>query len=272
MKGSLKIMKILSVSSLAVVLLVGISSETLGEEKFFTNSIGMKFVYIPPGTFMMGSAISASDAAKRYGGVEVWYKNEYPQHKVAISKPFYMQATEVTQAQWREIMGNSPSTDKGDDSPVEEVSWNDVKDFIRRLNQKEGTNKYHLPTEAQWEYGCRAGSTTRVFFGNSATSLGQYAWYSENSRSRIHPVGGKKPNPWGLYDMYGNVWEWCQDWYGDYPPGHVTDPKGAFSGKYRVLRGGSWLNLASNCRSANRNMNTPYNHNHNVGFRLVRSF
>ena len=271
MKSSLKIMKILSISSLVVVLLVGISSETLGEEKFFTNSIGMKFVYIPPGTFMMGSAISPSDAVKRYGGEEKWYKNEYPQHKVAISKPFYMQATEVTQAQWREIMGNNPSSFKGDDHPVEEVSWNDVKDFIRRLNQKEGTNKYHLPTEAQWEYGCRAGSKTRFFFGNSATSLGQYAWYSKNSGSKIHPVGGKKPNTWGLYDMHGNVWEWCQDWYGDYPTGHVTAPKGPSSGKYRVLRGGYWNNGARNCRSAVRGRGGTGDCDY-VGFRVARDF
>ena len=231
-------------------------------KRTFTNSIDMKLVLIPAGSFMMGSP---SDEPERARTEE--------QHEVTITKPFYLQTTEVTQAQWREIMGNNPSEFKGDDHPVENVSWNDVKDFIRRLNQKEGTNKYHLPTEAQWEYACRAGSTTRFFFGNSATSLGQYAWYRKNSGKRTHPVGGKKPNPWGLYDMHGNVGEWCQDWLGDYPTGHVTDPKGPSSGKYRVVRGGSRGSFDIYCRSATRTSHFgPDDRHGGIGFRLARDF
>ena len=140
----------------------------------------------------------------------------------------------------------------GDDRPVEQVSWNDVQEFIKKLNQKEGTNKYRLPSEAEWEYACRAGSKTRFYFGDSNGSLEQYAWYNSNSSSKTHPVAKKKPNAWGLYDMHGNVWEWCQGWKGDYPSGHVTDPDGPSSGSRRVVRGGSWVSPAGYCRSAFR--------------------
>jgi len=270
MKSSLKIMKILSVSSLAVVLLVGISSETLGEQKSFTNSIGMKFVLIPAGTFTMGSP---SSEKKR--------DSDERQHEVTLTKGFYMQATEVTQGQWHAIMGKNPSLFKncGDNCPVEEVSWNDVQDFIRKLNQKEGANKYRLPTEAEWEYACRAGSTTAFANGGIIElkcghdpNLDAMGWYCGNSGRKTHPVAHKNPNAWGLYDMHGNVWEWCQDWKGGYPSGQVTDPKGPSSGKYRVLRGGGWNDSARICRSANRFRRSPDNRSYYLGFRVARAF
>ena len=203
-----------------------------------TDRLGMKFVRIPAGSFMMGSNNGDSD--------------EHPQHRVSISKPFYLQTTEVTQGQWRSVMGNNPSGFKGDDLPVERVSWNAVQEFIVKLNAKEGGNKYRLPTESEWEYAARAGSTTAYCFGDDEGRLGDYAWYDKNSGSKTHPVGQKKPNSWGLYDLHGNVWEWVQDWYGDYSSGSSTDPSGASSGSYRVIRGGSWYLTARGCRSAFR--------------------
>ncbi len=230
--------------------------------KSFTNSIGMKFMLIPAGSFMMGSPSNGSSR-----------DSEEPQHRVTIGKPFYMQTTEVTHGQWREIMGNNPSHFKncGDDCPAERVSWNDAQEFIRKLNQREGANKYRLPTEAEWEYACRAGSTSRFCFGDGDGQLWEYAWYSRNSLSKTHPVGWKEPNAWGLYDMHGNVWEWCQDWKGDYPSGHVTDPTGPSSGSSRVLRGGSWIGYARCCWSAFRGRFSPGSRYNVLGFRLART-
>ncbi|MEA1936213.1 MAG: formylglycine-generating enzyme family protein [Thermodesulfobacteriota bacterium] len=223
-------------------------------------SINYKMVYLKPGTFMMGSPSSES---KR--------DSDERQHKVTLTKGFYMGTTEVTQKQWRTIMGNNPSNFKGDNRPVESVSWNDAKEFIRKLKQREGTDTYRLPTEAEWEYACRAGSKSRFCFGDSDSGLGGYAWYRSNSSSKTHPVAGKKPNAWGLYDMHGNVWEWCEDWYGKYPSSHVTDPKEHSSGSYRVLRGGSWLSYARSIRSANHSRNNPDLRFNNFGFRVVRA-
>jgi formylglycine-generating enzyme required for sulfatase activity len=230
--------------------------------KSFTNSIGMKFMLLRAGTFMMGSPSN-----------EPGRDNDERQHRVTISKPFYMQTTEVTQGQWREVMRNNPSHFKncGDDCPVEEVSWNDVQQFVRKLNQREGANKYRLPTEAEWEYACRAGNTTKFCFGDSDGQLGEYAWYNSNSSWETHSVGQKKPNAWGFYDMHGNVWEWCQDWKGDYPSGHVTDPTGLSSGSYRVDRGGSWGSYAGGCRSADRSSYDPGGRFGSLGFRLART-
>ncbi len=241
-------------------------------EETFTNAIGMKFVLIQPGPFMMGSGISAQKVTAKYGGKVEYYEHEHPQHKVKISKPFYMQVTEVTQGQWKSVIGDNPSKyeDCGDDCPVENVSWEDVQRFIGALNQKEGTNKYRLPTEAEWEYACRARSTTAFSFGDEVTKLGEYAWYGDNSEDRTHPVGQKKPNAWGLYDMHGNVWEWCQDWYGEYTISDVSEPKGPPSGEYRVLRGGS-LDLEWSMRCAGRYGLGPSGWNWSIGFRVVLS-
>jgi formylglycine-generating enzyme required for sulfatase activity len=185
-----------------------------------------------------------------------------------------MQTTEITQKQWRKIMGNNPSLfkDCGDDCPVENISWGDVQEFIRRLNQAEGVKTYRLPTEAEWEFACRAGSAMKFSFGDNEDDLGNYAWYDKNSGRRTHPVAQKKPNAWGLYDMYGNVSEWCQDWQDDYPSGTVKDPKGPASGQHRILRGGSWLSSKVVLQSAFRGQDYPVVRSNDIGFRLVRDF
>ena len=226
-----------------------------------TNSIGMEFVPIPAGTFQMGCS---SEAEKCDAG-------ETPRHEVTISKPFYLGKHEVTQAQWEAVMGNNPSHYKGANRPVELVSWDDVQEFIRRLNAKEGHTRYRLPTEAEWEYAARAGSTTAYSFGNDKSQLERYAWYDANSGRQTHPVGEKEANKWGLHDMHGNVWEWVQDWEGGYSAGAVTDPQGPGAGEYRVLRGGSRYYDARECRSAYRGRNGPDVRSSNGGFRLALS-
>ena len=227
-----------------------------------TNSIGMKLVLIRPGSFDMGSENGQDD--------------EKPVHKVTITRPFYMGTTEVTQGQWQAVMGTNPSEFKGGDRPVEKVSWNDCQDFCRRLNEaEEKAGKlpkgmlYRLPTEAEWECACRAGSTTRFCFGDSDADLPHYAWFGTNSGKTTHPVAQKKPNAWGLHDMHGNVWEWCWDWYGTYPAGEQKDPSGPANGEYRVLRGGSWNYAPSLLRSAYRGWGAPDGRYGGGGFRVV---
>jgi formylglycine-generating enzyme required for sulfatase activity len=181
---------------------------------------------------------------------------------------------EVTQAQWEAVMGNNPSCFKSRDNPVETVSWDMAQEFIKRLNKKEGHARYRLPTEAQWEYAARGGSTSVYSFGDDAGQLRQYAWYGEDYQSgSTHPVGQKPHNAWGLYDMHGNVCEWVQDWYGEryYSNSPSSDPKGPSSGSHRVLRGGGWYDLAIQCRSAYRDGFTPVHRDAGIGFRLVLS-
>ena len=210
------------------------------------DSIGMKFKLIPAGTFTMGDASGDDD--------------ETP-HEVTLTKPFKMGVHEVTQAQYEQVMGVNPSRFKGANNPVEMVSWEEAVEFCRRLSElpaeKAAGNVYRLPTEAEWEYACRAGTTTKYSFGDDESELGNYAWSLENSGDKTHPVGGKKPNAWGLHDMHGNVSEWCQDCYGAYPIGSVTDPTGpAFNSTNsvhigigrRTVRGGSCVNSAGVCR------------------------
>jgi formylglycine-generating enzyme required for sulfatase activity len=231
--------------------------------KPFTNSIGMTFVPIPAGTFQMGSP----------AGEEGRDNNEW-QHQVTISRPFYLQTTEVTQGQWQKVMGSNPSyfNNCGEDCPVENVSWDDAKKFIWKLNQMEKTDMYRLPTEAEWEWACRAKSTERFCFGNDEAGLKDYAWYKKNSADKTHPVRQLKPNAWGLYDMHGNVLEWCQDGYGSYGDGTMIDPKGPDSGQVRVLRGGSWSDNSSLTRSAYRHNDYPGDHDNLSGFRVARTF
>ncbi len=166
-------------------------------EAVLTNSIGMQFVLIPAGSFMMGSRMSTKELMDRFGGKEEWYEWEKPYHEVKIVRPFYLQTTPVTQGQWQRVMANNPSRFKecGDDCPVEQVSWDDVQQFINKLNQIEKTKDYRLPSEAEWEYGCRAGSDAEFSFGDDANRLGEFAWYSGNSEGRTHPVGRRSPTP-----------------------------------------------------------------------------
>jgi len=181
-------------------------------------------------------------------------------------------AYEVTQEQYEKVMGNNPSRFKGDTKPVENVSWNDAIDFCRKLSKEEGV-EYRLPTEAEWEYACRAGTTTGYSFGDNVSQLGEYAWYRNNSDNTTHAVGEKLPNAWGLYDMHGNVGEWCQDWSGDYGNEKVViDPTGAASGKYRVCRGGAFFLQPEFVRSASRYSNRPGLRIDFFGFRLARTY
>ena len=222
------------------------------------NSIGMELLLMPAGEFLMGS--DSGDADER------------PVHKVVLSQPFYLGKYEVTQAQWSAVMGNNPSHFKGDPNrPVERVSWHMVQEFIRRLNTKEGHTKYRLPTEAEWEYAAHAGSTTRYSFGDDDARLEQYAWYNGNDGGTTHPVGRLKPNPWGLYDMHGNVWEWVQDWRGPYVNGTIIDPQGAATGNVKGYRGGGWGYGAGRCRTAKRSYDPPDYVYGTHGFRLART-
>ena len=209
----------------------------------------MDFCRIPAGIFLMGE--------------------QGNQHQVILTKDFSLARHPVTQALWQAIMGNNPSHFKGENLPVEQVSWEDAQEFIMKLNERIEENRYRLPTEAEWEYACRSGSPGSYSFGDEESRLGEYAWYNNNSDQKTHPVGEKKPNAWGLYDMHGNVHQWCQDWYGDYSPGSVTDPAGPLSGTLRVNRGGGWRNGAGGCRSAYRSGLVPGSRYSYLGFRLA---
>jgi formylglycine-generating enzyme required for sulfatase activity len=237
----------------------------------FTNSVGMRFVYIPAGRFIMGSP---PDEIGR---------NEFEfQHEVVISRGFYLQTTEVTQALWQSVMQINPSEHKGDELPVHDVSWIDSKKFIRRLNQIEGDTKYRLPSEAEWEYACRAGSQ-KAFSSGALTVpgsdldplLAQVSWYKANSGGSPQNVGTKSSNAWGLYDMHGNVWEWCQDWwerwYGKFSGQAIIDPAGPPRGRFKIIRGGGWFAGATYQRSASRMRAKPGSKSPGIGFRVARS-
>ncbi|MBW1709693.1 MAG: formylglycine-generating enzyme family protein [Deltaproteobacteria bacterium] len=204
------------------------------------------------------------------------------QHEVILTKGFFIQVTEVTQRQWEAIMTKNPSRFLGDDLPVEQVAWHDCQAFIKALNRSEGNDRYRLPTEAEWEYACRSGTATAVASGNLTAAgnmcdpnLDRVGWYRENSNGSTHPVAQKEPNAWGLYDMHGNVWEWCQDryerWYEKFTSDSVTDPLGGKLGRKRIFRGGSWFAGSEYCRSADRLKAPPDFKSAGLGFRLVRS-
>jgi formylglycine-generating enzyme required for sulfatase activity len=218
------------------------------------NGVKLEMVRIPKGKFLMGSP------------------KEGPQHEVTLTKDFYLGKYEVTQAQWEELMGSNPSYFKLKNGPVEQVSWEECQEYIKKLNAKLGSKagRFRLPTEAEWEYACRAGSKTQYSFGDLEADLGDYGWYDKNSNDKPHEVGSRKPNKFGLYDMHGNVWEWCGDWYDDkYDTELVTNPSGPGKGSSRVLRGGSWDVVPLYCRSAVRFGNDPTYRNNNLGFRLA---
>ena len=248
----------------------------------------LEMVLVPAGKFMMGSPASEKN---RSSGEK--------QHEVTLTKPFYMGKHEVTQEQWEAVMADNPSDTKaaklprgrlrllalwrsrrdnpsdtynpsdtkGAKLPVTEVSWDDCQEFIKKLNKKTDGG-YRLPTESEWEYACRAETTTAYSFGDKITPMD--ANYRDSEIGKLVPVGSYKPNAFGLYDMHGNVWEWCEDWHGDYPAGAVTDPKGLATGDRRVLRSGSFVGDVSIPRSSNRAADTPTYRYYNVGFRLVR--
>ena len=198
------------------------------------------------------------------------YSNESPVHSVTLST-FYMGETEVTQELWQAVMGSNPSSFSGTNRPVEKVSWNTiVNQFIPALNALTGRT-FRLPTEAEWEYAARGGNQGHGYKYAGSNTIGNVAWYSDNSQGQTHQVATKSPNELGLYDMSGNVWEWCSDWYGDYSSGSQTNPQGPSSGSRRVLRGGSWDNGAGGCRVSIRNRSEPGNAYDSRGFRLVLS-
>lgn len=191
--------------------------------------------------------------------------DDKPVHSVRISQGFWMSKTEVTQAQWERVMGNNPSRFKGSNNPVERVSWNKCQDFVNKLNNSISGGDFRLPTETEWEYACRSGTT-----GDYAGNLDSMAWYSRNSEGKTHSVGEKRSNAWGLHDMHGNVWEWCHDGKRSHRSITQNDPVGA-SGSSRVLRGGSWNFEAEYCRSASRLTRNPSFSEHHYGFRVVVS-
>ena len=221
------------------------------------KGIKLEMVLIPAGKFKMGSPAS-----------EVGRVDNETQHEVTFTKPFYMGKYEVTQEQWEAVMGNNPSAVKGEKLPVTMVSWNDCQDFIKKLNAK--TNgRYRLPTEAEWENACKAGTNVGYSFGDNL--LKSDANYGDKQLGSTKAVGSYKPNAFGIFDMHGNVWEWCEDWFGDYPAGGVIDPKGLAMGETRVLRGGSFADRSSNIRSAFRSVYTSIFRNYIIGFRLART-
>ncbi|MEY4567006.1 MAG: Serine/threonine-protein kinase PrkC [Planctomycetota bacterium] len=229
-----------------------------------TNSLGMEFRLIQAGSFLMGSPKS-----------EPKRQDDEIQHQVTLTHPFYLGIYPVQQKEYERLMGINPSHFRGDDHPVEQVCWDDAIAFIARLNSLEAEKLagrvYRLPTEAEWEYACRAGTLTSYLLGNTTKVLESYAWYDRNSLSTTHPVGEKIANAWGLHDLVGNVFEWCYDWYDAYPRGTITDPSGPRHGKYRVARGSSWLSDAYRSRFAYRTKYDPSYRNNFLGFRIVFS-
>ncbi len=239
-----------------------------GSTRYYRSVDGTKpsgpadYVWIKPGTFVMGSPTSEADR-----------REDEVQHSVTLSRGYWMSDHETTQAEYESVMGSNPSRFKGSTLPVEQVSWDEAVSYCAKLTVRElaagrieAGQAYRLPTEAEWEYAARAGTT-----GAYAGELGSMGWYNVNSGSTSHAVKGKQANGWGLYDMHGNVWEWCADWYGAYTSESVTDPMGATSGSLRVNRGGGWNNVAGYCRSAYRGRSVPGIRNSNQGFRSVLS-
>ena len=232
--------------------------ETNNPNTFTVNGVSFEMVYVEGGTFDMGATSEQGSDAEN---------NEYPVHSVTLSD-YYIGKYEVTQELWLAVMGSNPSHFKGAQNPVEEVSWNDCQEFVSRLNSLTGRT-FRLPTEAEWEYAARGGNQSLHYKYSGSDIIYDVAWYNGNSGSSTHAVGTKTANELGIYDMSGNVWEWCSDWYGFYSAGAQTNPQGPSSDSCRVLRGGSWGNDARGCRVSNRNLSGPGNSNGHSGLRLV---
>ena len=224
------------------------------------NGISIDMVKVEAGTFMMGATSEMKDP----------YDNEKPVHQVTLTNDYYMGMYEVPQALWEAVMGSNPSEYKGDNLPVEMVSWNDCQEFISKLNSLTG-RKFRLPTEAEWEYAARGGKKSRGYQYSGNSNISDVAWYDGNSGSKPHPVGTKQANELGIYDMSGNVYEWCSDWYGSYSSSSQTNPTGADSGLGRVVRGGSWYDNARGCRLSYRGSITPFYRGNDLGLRLALS-
>lgn len=222
------------------------------------KGVSFDIIFVEGGTFTMGATHEQEDDA---------YDDEQPTHSVTLSS-FMIGKYEVTQALWKAVMGSNPSCFKGDDLPVEEVSWEACQTFIKKLNGLTGKN-FRLPTEAEWECAARGGNRSRGYKYSGSDNIDDVAWYDDNSSDTTHAVGTKQPNELGLYDMSGNVWEWCSDWYGDYSGSSQTNPTGATSGSDRVYRGGSWIIFARSCRVSDRNNIIPGSTGSYLGLRLV---
>lgn len=232
-----------------------------GEVREFSK-LKIKFCWCPAGEFEMGSPETAP-----------YHQLNETQHKVTLSRGFWMQQTELTQEQYKQLMGTSPAYYKGEQNPVDSVTWIEATEYGRRLSElppeKKAGNLFRLPTEAEWEYACRAGTTTVFPESDDDAGLEDFAWFHKNSARTTHPVGEKKPNAWGVFDMHGNVSEWCQDFYGDYARDAVIDPTGPSSGDKRTLRGGGWFQVSMWARSSHRDAFIPSARYIGLGFRLV---
>ena len=224
------------------------------------DGISIEMVKVEAGTFMMGATSEMKDP----------YDWEKPVHQVTLTNDYYMGKYEVAQALWQAVMGNNPSHFKGENLPVETVNWNECQEFISKLNSMTG-RKFRLPTEAEWEYAARGGKKSRSYQYSGSSNISDVAWYDGNSGSKPHPVGTKQANELGIYDMSGNVYEWCSDWYGSYSSSSQTNPTGADSGSCRVFRGGCWINFARRCRLSYRDHNTPDERFYDLGLRLALS-
>jgi len=254
------------------------------QDKSVTTGLGLEFVLIPAGTFIMGTSPEVNEdllgLTSAFDG-----RDERPPHEITLTEPYYLGKYEVTQQQWQAIMGKNPSKFKGPKRPVDSVSWLDIQDFLKEINKKENSGSYRLPTEAEWERAARADTKTLYFWGDVAAELGDFAWSLVNAKGATHPVGTKNPNPFGLYDIYGNVGEWVADWYGLYQDTPDTDPQGPGQpwptadpkqvtdiqpmGGERLYRGGYWGADPVYCRSATRWYKKPDLREPGLGFRLV---
>jgi formylglycine-generating enzyme required for sulfatase activity len=250
------IFSLIGVAALVLILLVVFNPFGSGNNK---PELEIEMVDVMGGSFLMGCTVEQGNNC---------FGNEFPVHQVTLSA-YKIGKYEVTQAQWREVMGNNPSSFRDcDKCPVEQVNWNDVQDFISKLNEKTGKT-YRLPTEAEWEFAARGANGSRRYIYSGSNNLDDVAWYEVTGNSKTHEVGMKIPNELGIYDMSGNVWEWCSDWSGVYNAAEETNPSGATTGKNRVLRGGSWDFKAEYCRVSHSNSDLPIRRNDRIGFRLV---